>query len=296
MSKCNWIIGTTFGLVCLAGSFPVLSQDAKSKDVTSQTEKKNQNACVASMAGSSFTLNCARQEPSGDKYEVLRNEREKLDLKAQQSVADSTRDILYWTRVQIVLSLFGVLGLGWTLRETRQSNRIAEIGHRQQTTAYPIIARPPGIYMHPSTSRPWRPNIPYSIFNSGLTPAEELFVTTKWTIREKGTILFTAYSVAPQDQGLISIGGNGGADTIDAVYEEETIPVEFIDKIRTGQAVWDIIAVLNYKTIFGPVDTSFRYISRVVYSPSGVLECPNEVDGGYAIPFERVSMNYTPTQ
>jgi hypothetical protein len=132
----NRIIGAAIGLIAICFAWVSLSQATNPKESPGDSQKQEKNSCVSRMAGASFTLNCAGQERSSGKQETARDEREKLDLVAQQSVADSTERILYWTRIQIGLSALGIFGLGWTLFETRRTanaallaNKIAERSH-----------------------------------------------------------------------------------------------------------------------------------------------------------------------
>jgi hypothetical protein len=139
----NRIIGAAIGLIAIGlsglfaqeiiphagdaakeGQRPVVIDNPKSQTETGDSTKEGSTK-TGNFCGASFALHCQPNAIPTDKHEDARNGREERDIIAQESVADSTASILWWTRVQLLLSGLGIAGLGWTLYESRRAANAA---------------------------------------------------------------------------------------------------------------------------------------------------------------------------
>jgi hypothetical protein len=102
------------------GQRPVVIDNPKGQTETNERAREG-GTKTGNFCGASFALHCQPNAVTADKYEDARNGREERDIIAQESVADSTASILWWTRMQLLLSGLGILGLGWTLYESRRA-------------------------------------------------------------------------------------------------------------------------------------------------------------------------------
>jgi hypothetical protein len=122
----------------------------------------------------------ARQE-----REDASNRRDEDDLKAQQSMADSARELVDLTRWQIAVGLLGLLGLGWTIYYTRQTARAAvdaanasvkaanvaekALTHLERPYIFPIIDD--GTSVANMAQGRWAYFVKFRLHNFGKTPA-----------------------------------------------------------------------------------------------------------------------------
>jgi hypothetical protein len=109
------------------GQRPIVIDNPKGQTETNKRAREG-GTKTGNFCGASFALHCQPNAIPADEHEDARNGREERDIIAQESVADSTASILWWTRVQLLLSGLGIAGLGWTLYESRRAANAAVDG------------------------------------------------------------------------------------------------------------------------------------------------------------------------
>lgn len=145
MSNSNRIISTAFGLIVASNIIALKAEEIAPNQIPSgdkaqralvQNSPVSQAECGSKASdgsqktgqfdGSSFTLNCGGDSVTSKKDEEASAQRERDDLVAQQSVAESTRLIVGFTLLQFILSALGLLALLYSLRQTNRAVAAAE--------------------------------------------------------------------------------------------------------------------------------------------------------------------------
>jgi hypothetical protein len=245
MSKRTRLICAASGLIALFCS-SLSAQDSKVHNgggapKTNTAPNKSGNFC-----GASFTMDCGRDDVGPDKYYEDRNTREDLDLKAQQSVADSTEKILRLTKLQMGVSVVGLGLLFWSLRQTRTAIKdTREIGEAQ-VRAYMSLSDI-NLNWGPETFREFTPEFKWK--NTGQSPALKCIVYTDFHIQEfdSDDVLVTSFSERPTSSkvGVFCAAGadfNAPGSNI-AKYEA----VDFYSKKRRLV----IFSAITYEDVFG---------------------------------------------
>ena len=183
MFNLNRIIGAAIGLMalcCASSAQDIKMQDSGGAGKTNAASNKSGNFC-----GASFTMDCGRNDIDPDIYYEDRNEREKGDLKAQKSVADSTEKIVDITIWQMWISIAGIALLLWSLYQTRTAIKdTREIGEAQVRA-----------YLTPATSREQSAiELEWNGTNDASHPLEIKNIRVRW----KNTGQSPAISVALQ--------------------------------------------------------------------------------------------------
>lgn len=188
MFKRAWVAGILLGLsFSLAG--PVIAQSPEQPE-ENQTENDGQNQ--SGFSGNTvfgFTVRLfeePEESESSKRQQKEAAEREENDLIAQKSMADSTKEIVWLTKIQLALALAGTFALLWTLYLNRRATDAAvnavkvtrEIGEKQ-VRAY--IGRETDILKNSvdhGSNKPIGIQVGVSLKNYGNSPAEitEFFV------------------------------------------------------------------------------------------------------------------------
>jgi hypothetical protein len=145
MSNSNRIIGAAIGLtIWLCPIFSIAEQvnpnqlkggdnaqgalveDAPIAKTECGQETAKGSQRTGNFDGAAFTLNCGGNAIASEKDKKDAEQRERDDLVAQQSVAESTKFIVQYTLLQMFLSGFGLLALLYSLRQTNRAVRAAE--------------------------------------------------------------------------------------------------------------------------------------------------------------------------
>jgi hypothetical protein len=256
--------------------------DNRTKQYTVNTYGKEYQRCIA------LPLKLQRDCMVDATNKARSNEREEQDLVAQKISALWAFMMGAAAVVGVGLSAVGVMLVWTTFNATKEGNAIArEIG-QAQIRAYVTLAADT-LYMHPSTQPPWRPNINFKLTNTGLTPAEEVSIGVKWQLVRLGKIEFEGESFAPTYDGLISVAGNGGMESADAVYDKESVPADMIEAIRHGQATWRIKCDISYLAGREREHQAYMFTSMVFDQGDGTMVQKWNNGTGFAIRLQRIS-------
>lgn len=204
------------------------------------------------------------------------------DLEAQRSMALSTKEIVNLGKLQIAISLIGLILIGFTVvyarsaaraaadtvEEARKTTRVAldsVLSGRRLERAYifeEISTRAVNLAGFLNELEKGKNGYPtaiinYSLKNHGKTPAIIKEFSTGSDLRSNSD--FPVYNVADQESEVVLVPG----ESLEQFFGAEEIKLEDIEAIKLGEKAINFYATITYEDVFGDEHiTSFYWQFR----------------------------------
>lgn len=124
----DWLAGIALGLAfSLSGplSAQVSPEQSEPNQAEGQRQESGGQAGPAPFSVPVRILEEPEESESAEREQQKATQREIEDLLAQQSMADSTKEIVFWTRLQVVLATLGTIALIYTILLNRKATLAA---------------------------------------------------------------------------------------------------------------------------------------------------------------------------
>jgi hypothetical protein len=240
-------------------------------------DEKNGGATkTGNFCGASFALHCEPNAIAADKHEDARNEREERDIIAQESVAASTSEILWWTRWQLILSALGICGLGWTLFETRRTANAALLANTIAERSHMPFVKVTRVSIEISDRNP---SVRIYFKNTGKSPIEYFQYEAVFEIRKRASDgvfpmirnkKYKMLSLDEKDEYNIGVEINGMSETLN---NYRAVSKDFVGKDLGEIGVPVVSITVRFKPFWGnEVESNFLFFTFDHKFENGITE------------------------
>lgn len=182
--------------------------------------------------------------------------REEQDLAAQTRMAQAAEDMIFWTKLQIVLGVFGTLGLVATLWTSLSANRITREVGINQTRAW-ISVKPGQLRTEPDG----RLATTFTLTNRGSTPAMRvryvgLIQSLPSPLTDPGEM------VRPQENQVEPDHALSATETMEGTaHEFEGEQTLLAVLVRSQERAVCLVGLARYRDVFGhDRETKFCFV------------------------------------